>query len=118
MSTKEIAEVIGCSERWVRKVWNTAVEEATQAQTDPEIRIELKTWMIEQLKLVIMKSQQRIEENPAYGALVLKAVLDLHAMLGLDHDQHSESRDTLEEIAAKVDLRSPLVMAKLRGINL
>ena len=118
MTTEEIAAAIGRSPRWVRKVWRTAVRDAERAAIDPDARLELQAWLIEQVKMVIIKSQPLVQEHAAYGALVLKAVDQLHSMLGMDREVNTETKNTFAEIAAQVDARSPLVMAKLNKISI
>ena len=118
MTTEEIATAIGRSSRWVRKVWRTVVQDAERASMDPDARLELQAWLIEQVKMVISKSQPLVQEHAAYGALVLKAVDQLYSMLGMDREVNTETKNTLAEIAAQVDARSPLVMAKLEKISI
>jgi len=117
MSNTEIAVAIGRSSQWVGRVWRTAVREAEQAAIDPEKREELKAWMIEQVKMTIIKAQNKVEDNAAYGALVLRGVEQLRILLGLDKDADLGDKSTLHEIAKQVDIRSPLVLAKLGVIG-
>lgn len=117
MSNAEIAEVIGRSRQWVAKVWRTAVREAEQQAIDPEKRKELKAWLINQIKMTIVKAQSRVEEHASYGALVLKGVEQLQALLGIDGESDCCKKSSMQEIANQVDIRSPLVMVKLSGID-
>jgi hypothetical protein len=115
MSNTEIAEAIGRTRQWVAKVWKAAVREAEQAAIDPENRKELKAWMINQVKMTIIKAQNKVDDHAAYGALVLKGVEQLSALLGMDVVTDSGDKSSLHEIANLFDVRSPLVMAKLGG---
>ena len=113
MSNTEIAEEIGRSRQWVGRVWRAAVREAEQAAIDPEKKEELKAWLINQVTMTIVKAQNRVDESAAYGALVLKGVEQLSALLGIDESSGSEVKNSLHEIAKQVDIRLPLVIAKL-----
>jgi|GEM_PF-5485251 len=117
MSNTEIAEAIGRSRQWVGKVWRTAVREAEQQAIDPEKRKELKAWLINQVKMTIVKAQSRVDEHASYGALVLKGVEQLQALLGIDEVSGGGEKSSLQEIANQVDVRSPLVMIKLSGAS-
>ena len=76
---------------------------------------ELKAWMVKQVIMTIVKAQNRVDEHAAYGALVLKGVEQLRILLGVDEDSGGADKSSLQEIANQVDIRSPLVMAKLGG---
>ncbi|MBK1855001.1 hypothetical protein JO972_08520 [Verrucomicrobiaceae bacterium 5K15] len=115
MSNQEIAKAIGRTPQWVSKVWRHAVKEAEQASISPEQREALKAWLIHQIKMTIIKAQSKVDDHAAYGALVLKGVEQLHALLGLDSLSDEDSKRTLQEITDRLDIRSPLVMEKLRG---
>ena len=67
--------------------------------------------------MTIIKAQNRVEEHAAYGALVLKGVEQLRALLGMDEGTDSEDKSSLHEIAKQVDIRLPLVLAKLALID-
>jgi len=48
---------------------------------------------------------------------VLKGVEQLRALLGMDEGTDSEDKSSLHDIAKQVDVRLPLVIAKLGVIN-
>lgn len=113
LSNKEIGEAIGRTRQWVSKVWKSAVREAEQAAIDPGKRMELKAWLINQVIMAITKAQCNVEDHAAYGALVIKGVEQLQALLGVDTTSDNDSKSNLHEIANQVELRSPLVLTKL-----
>lgn len=117
MSNTEIAKAIGRSRQWVARVWRVAVSEAEQAAVDPEKKAELKAWLINQVVMTITKAQAKVDDHAAYGALVLKGVEQLRILLGLDKDVDPNDKSTLHEITKQVDIRSPLVLAKLGRIK-
>lgn len=117
LTTKEIAEELQLHPGYVQKIWRQAVDEAAEASVDPEKRKELKSWLLNQLKLVIIKSQDLVEEQAAYGALVLKAVEQYATMSGIDTQEALSNKSTLEEIGKELTVRSPLVMSKLEGVK-
>ena len=117
MSNTEIAEEIGRSRQWVGRVWRTATREAEQAAIDPEKRDELIAWVIYQVTMTIVKAQNRVEEHAAYGTLVLKGLELLRSILGMNQGANSEDKSSLHEIAKQVDIRLPLVLAKLGVID-
>jgi len=65
--------------------------------------------------MTIIKAQNKVDDHAAYGALVLKGVEQLSALLGMDAVTDSGDKSSLHEIANLFDVRSPLVMAKLGG---
>jgi len=67
--------------------------------------------------MTIVKAQSRVDEHASYGALVLKGVEQLRALLGIDDVSGSGEKSSLQEIANQVDVRSPLVMVKLSGVG-
>jgi hypothetical protein len=117
MSNTEIAEALGLSRQWVARVWRAAVREAEQAAIDPEKREELQAWLFYQLEMIITKAQSRVDESAAYGALVLKGVEQMRILLGIDNEVDNGGKSTLHEIAKQVEIRSPLVMAKLDRVT-
>lgn len=116
LTMPEIAKEIGRSTGYCRQVWSVLVREAEHMRTDPEKKKDLQAWMIAQVQMTITKAQNRIDDHAAYGALVLKGVEQLGVMLGLDKEVMNDKYST-QEIAARLDARSPLVLAKLGRVS-
>lgn len=117
MSTSEIAEALGLTRQWVGRVWRAAVRDAEQAAIDPEKSKQLQAWLFYQLKITITKAQSRVDDRAAYGALMLKGAEQMRILLGIDNEVDNGLKSTLLEIAKQVEIRSPLVMAKLGRVT-
>ena len=91
------------------------MREVEQEAIDPEKSKALKAYLINQVKMTIVKAQNRVDEHAAYGALVLKGVEQLSVLLGVDEVSGSGVISSLLEIVIQVDIRSLLVMVKLGG---
>ena len=117
MTMQEIADHLDKSHVYCSQIWSEACKEARAMRDDPAKQEELRAWLAMQVQMVISKAQNRIEDNAAYGALVLKGSEQLADMMGLSAQEAMGDKYDYKELAERVESKSPLVLAKLNKVK-
>ena len=75
----------------------------------------VRDFVVEHLEKVIQVADGRMEENAAYGAVLIRACEALRALVGIDGEDASSV--DIEELAAAVRGRSPLLLEIETGVS-
>jgi|TARA_B100001971_G_C17801029_1_gene339355 hypothetical protein len=105
---KETAEQLGYSYRHIVDTWAAMKRRAIDEEGDYNRNGSVRDFVVEHLEKVIQVADGRMEENAAYGAVLIRACEALRALVGIDGEDASSV--DIEELAAAVRGRSPLLL--------
>ena len=105
---KETAEQLGYSYRHIVDTWAAMKRRAIDEEGDYNRNGSVRDFVVEHLERVIEIADGRMEENAAYGAVLIRACEALRALVGIDGEDASSV--DIEELAAAVRGRSPLLL--------
>lgn len=106
-SLRETAELLGYSYRHVVVTWR-AMRLRALSEEGSEAPREVRQFLLHHLEACIETASERMAENAAYGAVLVRACEALKEIEGLDS---AEERDlSIDELAEEVRGRSPLLL--------
>ena len=112
---KETAEQLGYSYRHVVDTWAGMKRRALSEEGAFQQNTSIRDFVLEHLEKVIADASERVEQNAAYGMLVIRACEALWKLEGLEGG--SDSGVNIEELAERVRERTPLLLAALEHLS-
>lgn len=116
---KEVAKLIGRHHRYVQMVWKGIVEDTKGRASKGEHDADVRAYCDLHLRGVIESAARLVEDNAAYGAVVIRGVSELCALHGVKPEEAGITGGiaSLEDIGQAVRVASPLLMDKLARVQ-
>ena len=109
---RALPELLGYSYPRIIAVWSAMKKRALSEEGGFEQAKELREFIVHHLTEVVKDAADRVKENAAYGAVVIRACEALRDIEGLE-GQAAENLD-IEELAEAVRGRSPLLLETIQ----
>ncbi len=113
LSLSETAESLGYTYAHTVKTWADMRRRAFDAEGGEEIAGGVRAFLLHHLERAIEIADDRMGDNAAYGAVLIRACEALKDIAGVDKDESSSLN--VAELAAMVKGRSPLLLEQAPG---
>jgi hypothetical protein len=116
---KVVAKELGRHHRYVQQVYQVIVADVKGRATKGEKDDDVRTFADKHLRNVIIQAAAMVNDNAAYGAVVIRGVSELCALHGVKPEEAGITGGiaSLEDIGQAVRVASPLLMDKLARVQ-